>query len=65
MWSTATTLKLGMLDNGRNRDGFAEYACQVLHERGFKGKKITVHIIDIIKLTRKNKWEKLGETHCE
>lgn len=57
MWSTETTLKLGMLDNRRNRDGFANYACNILYEHGFKGKRVTVHIIDIRKLVRKNKWE--------
>jgi len=64
IWTSPTMIKLGMLDNGTPRDGFALYACEVLSQYGFKGKAIRVQIIDIAKLVRTNKWTKLGEASC-
>lgn len=56
--------KVGVLDNGTERDGYADYVCSVLVERGLRGKGISVQVIDIAKLVRTNKWVKLGEAHC-
>lgn len=64
IWTSPTMIKLGMLDNGTPRDGFALYACEVLYQHGLKGKSIRVQIIDIAKLVRTNKWAKLGEARC-
>lgn len=62
MWSTDYVLKLGMLNNGSNRDGFASYMCQELADRGIRN--VTVHVVDIVKLTMTGKWVKMGEANC-
>lgn len=65
MWTADDILKIGVIDNGSPRDGYAIYVCEVLNEHGFKGHKVWVQIVDIVKIKRKNKWIKLGEAHCE
>jgi len=35
-----------------------------MYEHGLKGSGIWVQIIDIQKLVKTNKWEKIGEKHC-
>lgn len=62
IWSTDYTLKLGMLNNGQNRDGFAAYMCQVLADQGIRN--VTVHVVDIAKLSITGKWVKMGEARC-
>ena len=64
IWTTRDIFKVGVLDNGSNRDGYASYVCQVLYDYGFKGKRVWVQVIDIAKLVRNGKWEKLGDKHC-
>ncbi len=59
-----STLSLGMINDGSSRDGFAEYACQVLKD-DFKVKElVVVKIVDIGKLVSENKIEKIGEKNC-
>ena len=65
LWTSHDVFKVGVIDDGTPRDGYASYVCQVLYEHGFKGDKVWVQIIDIIKLTRNNDWVKLGESRCE
>ncbi len=65
VWTAYDLLKVGVCDNGTNRDGYAGYVCQVLYEHGFRGKKVLVHVIDIAALTRNNQWKKLGTADCE
>lgn len=65
VWTSRKIFKVGVLDNGTPRDGYASYVCQVLYEHGFKGQQVWVQIIDIAKLTRTNKWVKLGEARCD
>lgn len=64
VWTANNIFKVGVIDNGSRRDGYAQYVCEVLYDEGFKDKKVWVQIIDIVKLTRNGKWEKLGEAHC-
>lgn len=64
-WTSNTTFKVGVLDDGSPRDGYAMYVCEVLHENGFKGRKILVRIIDIAKLVRTGKWINLGTAWCQ
>jgi len=64
VWTSDDIFKVGVISDGTDRSGYAEYVCNVLYEHGFKGKKVWVQVIDIVKLTRTNKWEKLGEAHC-
>jgi len=65
VWTARDIFKVGVIDDGTLRDGYAEYVCQILYDYGFKGKKVWVQIIDIIKLTRNGDWVKLGEAHCQ
>jgi hypothetical protein len=64
VWTSRDILKVGVIDDGSRRDGYADYVCQVLYSYGFKGKKVWVQVIDIVKLTRNGDWVKLGESHC-
>lgn len=64
IWTKRDIFKVGVIPNGGSRDGYANYVCEVLYEHGFKGDKVWVQIIDIVKLTRTGKWEKLGEAKC-
>lgn len=63
-WTQDFIFKVGMIDDGSDRSGFAEYVCEILYDYGFKGTEVWVQVIDIVKLTRTDKWEKLGEAHC-
>lgn len=64
LWTTRGTFKVGVIDNGRNRDGYAEYVCSIVRKYGVKD-QTRVEIIDILKLVRTNKWIKLGECICQ
>lgn len=63
LWTNSRTFKVGVLDNGTPRDGYADYVCQEANALGLKG--ISVQIIDVAKLKRTGNWTKLGEKHCD
>lgn len=65
IWTSRDIFKVGVINDGSRRDGYADYVCQVLYDYGFKGKKVWVQVIDIVKLTRNGDWVKLGESHCQ
>ena len=65
MWTQRDIFKVGVINDGTPRDGYADYVCQVLYDYGFKGEKVWVQIIDIVKLTRNGDWVKLGESRCQ
>ena len=54
--------KVGVIDNKTPRDGYAQYVCQVLTDKGLKGMR--VQVVDIALLARTGKWVKLGEGGC-
>ncbi|PNK59915.1 hypothetical protein [Psychrobacter sp. FDAARGOS_221] len=58
------TLKLGMHNDSGNRDGYAEYACEVLKSDFNVKQVVIVRIIDIDKLVSSDKWETIGEANC-
>ena len=64
LWTSNNIFKVGVIDDGTLRNGYALYVCNILYEHGFKGKEIWVQVIDIVKLTQDNDWVKLGESHC-
>lgn len=64
VWANNQLFKVGVLDDGTERDGYAQYVCQVLVDYGFGGKEIRVEIIDIAKLVRTEKWVVLGSARC-
>ena len=63
LWTASDIFKVGVIDNGSSRDGYAQYVCSTLAEFGLS-RGTWVQVIDIVKLTQKNKWVKLGEAHC-
>ena len=65
IWTAVGIFKVAVFDDGTRRDGYAQHVCEVLYDYGFRGKKVWVQVIDIIKLTPKGKWKKLGEAHCQ
>lgn len=62
LWTSPKMFKVGVLNDGTGRDGYARYVCEVVTEAGLKG--VSVQVIDIQKLVKSNKWEKLGEHFC-
>jgi hypothetical protein len=65
IWTADNIFKVGVIDDGTRRDGYAQYVCSVLNDYGFQGNNVWVQVIDIIKLTKNSKWIKLGESHCK
>ncbi|MFK5947284.1 MAG: hypothetical protein QM500_00765 [Methylococcales bacterium] len=64
IWTKRDIFKVGVISDGSNRNGYAEYVCSTLYEHGFKGKHVWVQVIDIMELTKNEKWVKLGEARC-
>ena len=65
IWTTPAIFKVGVVDNGTPRSGYAAYVCSTLAEFGFAGRGVWVQIIDIAKLQRTGEWVKLGESRCK
>ncbi len=64
VWTSNSTFKVGVLDNGTNRSGFASYICEVLRS-DFKIKEdVIISIIDIAKLVNTGQWITLGKKYC-
>jgi len=63
-WPTPSSFYVSVKDNGRNRDGYAEYVCQVLMDYGFKGRAIVIRIIDIDYLANNMDYRILGTGFC-
>lgn len=64
-WTDDKIFKIGVKDDGSNRDGFADYSCSEINNNlGGKEQGVWVHIIDYNKLMKTKEWVKLGEAHC-
>ena len=64
-WTDDKIFKIGVKDDGSNRDGFADYACSEINNNlGGKDQGVWVQIIDYNKLMKTKDWVKLGEAHC-
>ena len=60
-----TSLWISVKDDGSRRDGYAEYACLVLHQSGMpKGQFTVVHVWDAAAMAR-GEQEELGRYECE
>lgn len=64
LWTSPTMFKVGVIDNGTSRDGYAQYVCGEIRSQGIKDAGMRVQIIDIVKLVRQDKWVKIGEATC-
>lgn len=63
LWTSPTMFKVAVIDNGSDRYLYAQYVCGVMAENGIKG--VSVQILDVVQLVRKDKWVKLGESRCK
>lgn len=65
-WTSDYMFKVGVIDDGTNRDGFASYVCETLRsDFGISDEKLIVEVIDIQKLVDTNKWVELGQSICK
>ena len=64
-WTSKDNFKVGVVDDGSNRDEYARYVCQILHKHGFKGAGVRVQVIDIQKRGGVKDWIVLGEARCD
>ncbi len=64
LWTDSSTFKVGMLDDGTDRTGFASYICEVLRDNFNINGGVSVVVIDIEKLVETHKWIELGKTNC-
>lgn len=65
IWTAKEIFKVGVINDGTSKNGYADYVCQVLYSEGFKGRWIYVQIVDIVKLQKNGEWEKIGEAQCK
>jgi hypothetical protein len=65
--SLGDIFKVGVYDDGTNRNGYAQYICLTLHTEtcGFDNQNILIQVIDYAKLMQNNEWVKLGEYRCK
>lgn len=64
IWTSDDMFKVAVIDNGRDRSAYADYVCEVLAEHKFTNQRVTVKIIDVVKLSRKEQWVELGSAQC-
>lgn len=65
IWGSGTDFRVGVINDGSNRDGYARYVCSVLKDDfGFNDKRLHVGVYDIAKLTYKKKWVRIGRHYC-
>ncbi|WP_151792027.1 hypothetical protein [Acinetobacter soli] len=65
VWSNTKTLSVGVIDDGTNRDGYAQYICEIVSSGGLSGFNIMVKVIDIQKLKQTDKWVTIGKSNCK
>lgn len=64
-WTKPLMFKVGVIDDGTNRDGFAHYVCETLrHDFKISDTGLTVEVIDVEKLVKTDKWIALGRAVC-
>lgn len=60
-----SVLYIGVIDDNTNRDGLADYVCQVLlSDFDMAQGDVSVYIMDITKIAKGGEWVKLGESNC-
>ena len=63
MFDTDKQLKVSVVDDGSNRNGFAEYVCSAINER-FDSDGYMVTVYDAKKIVQ-GKWDRLGQAMCK
>ncbi len=64
VWFNQNYLRATRYNTGTPQDGFAQYLCQVIADTGYKGRPVTLEIIDVVKLVRQKKWDVIGSATC-
>tara|TARA_A100000171_G_C2139929_1_gene154213 strand:+ start:8329 stop:8820 length:492 start_codon:yes stop_codon:yes gene_type:complete len=64
IWSSDQVFRVGMLNDGTDKSGFANYICQVLAS-DFDIRGGQVQVIDIAELANSERWERLGRSYCD
>lgn len=63
-WTQNNIFKLGRFYEGKSQDGFAEYACLIMKEKGLK-REVLIQIVDMEKIITEKRFNKIGETYCK
>ncbi len=64
VWASDSVFRVGMVNDGSDRSGFASYVCQVLaSDFGIRGGQ--VQVIDIAVLANTGQWERMGRAYCD
>ena len=64
LWTMDSVFKVGVLDDGSDRSGYAEYVCMALYDHGLGGNNILVRVIDAPALIDRGEFINLGTAHC-
>ena len=64
VWTSKNTFKVGVVNDGSSRDGYASYVCGVLYDYGFKGRDVYVYVIDAALMARSGEFKTLGKSRC-
>jgi hypothetical protein len=62
VWMTDKNLYVGVIDDGSNRGGLADYICSLAKDKGLAPD--LVKVIDIAQVARTGKFRSLGESRC-
>lgn len=62
MWSQDMSLWISVIDDGTRRDGYAQYACEVVRQKGIRD-YVVVHVWDAFAMMR-NEFKELGKARC-
>lgn len=66
VWMSEKNLYLGVLNDGSDRSGYAQYACAVLiDDFGINKKGLMVKIVDIAEVAKNGKFKEIGKSYCE
>jgi len=63
VWIKDDILYVGVINDGTDRSGLADYVCMVAKERGAPAS--VVKVIDIVKVVRTGKFPELGKSYCK
>ena len=64
-WESENFLTFGMLNDGTQRDGFAQYICILKNDAGLKGHRIFIKIYDAASMMNGGKAIVIGESVCK
>lgn len=65
VWANPYSFKVGVIDDKTPRDGYAQSVCYTLTEFLPDVNGITVRVIDIVALVRKDEWRTIGTAYCK